>query len=79
MIVLYAILMQSGTKLRMRGKGILSQQSGSRGDQYVEVQLTLPRSLNERQKALMHDFEKEETQKGGGTSSGGESGRKGWF
>lgn len=44
---------QSGTVLRMRGKGIKSLHGGSRGDQHVRVVVEIPTNLNlEQQNAL---------------------------
>jgi DnaJ-class molecular chaperone len=40
----------SGTRLRLRGKGIKG------GDQYVEVKIVAPSSLDERSKKLMEEF-----------------------
>ena len=38
---------QSGTKIRLRGKGIVSMKNPSvRGDQYVTVQISVPQNLN---------------------------------
>jgi len=48
---------QSGTKFRLRGKGV--EVNGSRGDQYVEVLVEIPRNLSERQKKLMQEFARE--------------------
>ena len=48
---------QSGTKFRLRGKGV--EVNGSRGDQYVEVVVDIPRKLSEKQKKLMEEFAKE--------------------
>lgn len=50
---------QPGDKLRMRGYGVpmdLVGQRGRRGDQYVVVQVTVPRQLSERQKELLEEF-----------------------
>jgi molecular chaperone DnaJ len=48
---------QSGTKLRLRGKGV--EVNGSRGDQYVEVLVEIPQSMSEKQKRLMEEFARE--------------------
>jgi DnaJ-class molecular chaperone len=32
----------TGTVLRLRGRGIVDQKSGQRGDQYVRLQVVLP-------------------------------------
>jgi molecular chaperone DnaJ len=44
---------QSGTTLRVRGKGIPRRVMGGRGDQLVEVQVEIPTNLTERQKELI--------------------------
>lgn len=48
---------QSGVSLRMRGKGVPKLQSSGRGDQYVHITVEIPRSLNEKQKELMKQFD----------------------
>lgn len=48
---------QSGTKFRLRGRGV--QTNGSRGDQYVEVVVEIPKDLTQEQKRLMEEFAKE--------------------
>ena len=53
----------NGTRLRMRGKGVLSVRTGARGDQLVEVRVVLPRTLSPRQKELLQEFGREETKK----------------
>jgi len=50
---------QSGQKLRLRGKGAPSLRSGAagvRGDQFVEVQVTIPRVADERSKELLREL-----------------------
>ncbi|MDP2736092.1 MAG: DnaJ C-terminal domain-containing protein, partial [bacterium] len=42
----------SGQKFRLREKGIPSLKTGKRGDQYVEVQIQVPRIADERSKDL---------------------------
>ena len=49
---------QSGTKIRLRGKGIVSMKNSSvRGDQYVTVQIQVPTNLSpeEKQKLIEYD------------------------
>jgi DnaJ-class molecular chaperone len=42
----------SGQRLKLAGKGIISNKTGKRGDQFVEVQIKIPKSpSNEYQKA----------------------------
>jgi molecular chaperone DnaJ len=48
---------QSNTKFRLKGKGV--EADGIKGDQYVEVLVEVPRSMNEKQKKLMEKFAKE--------------------
>ncbi len=49
---------QSGTLLRLKGKGVPNIQSrnGARGDQYVNILVDIPKSLNERQKAALTEY-----------------------
>ena len=47
---------QSGTRFRLREKGAPSLRTGGRGDHYVEVRIVLPKVLDERQKAMLKDF-----------------------
>lgn len=48
---------QSGTKFRLRGKGV--KVNHSRGDQYVEVLVEVPKNINHKQKKLIEEFAKE--------------------
>ena len=49
---------QSGTVMRLRGKGIkiLRDNSGRRGDQYVKVIVEIPTNLNNEQKESLQAF-----------------------
>ncbi|MGH9488289.1 MAG: DnaJ C-terminal domain-containing protein [Terriglobales bacterium] len=48
---------QSGQKFRMRERGVPSaQHEGLRGDEYVEVQVTVPKVLNERSRDMLREF-----------------------
>jgi DnaJ-class molecular chaperone len=50
---------QPGDKLRMRGYGVPMEAAGGggrRGDQFVVVKVTVPKTLTERQKALLEEF-----------------------
>lgn len=50
---------QSGTKIRLKGKGIVSMKNSKvYGDQYVTVQIQVPRDLNENAKRKLREFEK---------------------
>ena len=48
---------QSGTKFRLKGKGV--ETDGSRGDQYVQVEVVVPEKISEKQKKLLEDFAKD--------------------
>lgn len=45
---------QSGTKFRIRGQGI--EKGERRGDQYVEVQVTVPEKLSDEEQKAMQEF-----------------------
>lgn len=47
---------QSGTKFRLRGKGVPKINSSQRGDQYVTVVVEIPKNLNDKQKDLLKQF-----------------------
>jgi molecular chaperone DnaJ len=47
---------QSGQRFRLRERGAPSRRDGRRGDLVVEVQLRLPRVLDERSKELLREF-----------------------
>lgn len=46
----------SGQKFRLREKGVVSVKSGERGDQYVEVQVQVPRVADERSKQILREL-----------------------
>lgn len=48
---------QNGAMFRLRGKGIQHLNERGRGDQYVKVNIEVPRNLNEKQKRLLREFE----------------------
>ena len=49
---------QSGTKIRLRGKGIVSMKDSSvHGDQYVTVQIQVPRNLDTMAKQKLREFQ----------------------
>ena len=49
---------QSGTKIRLRGKGIVSMKNPSaHGDQYVTIQIQVPRNLNPEAKRKLREFQ----------------------
>ena len=47
---------QSGQRFRLRGRGAPSTRGGRHGDLVVEVQLSLPRLVDERSKELLREF-----------------------
>ncbi|MDD6771269.1 molecular chaperone DnaJ [Inconstantimicrobium porci] len=47
---------QSGTMLRLKGKGVPKVNSGQRGNQYVNVIVDTPKNLNEKQKEALRLF-----------------------
>lgn len=47
---------QSGQKLRLRGKGAPSLRGEARGDQFVEVQVVVPKIADERSKELLREL-----------------------
>jgi len=47
---------QSGQKFRMRERGVPSLRGNARGDQYVEVKITLPKIIGEDTKELLRKF-----------------------
>lgn len=47
---------QSGTRLRMRGKGMPDLEGRGRGDQHVQVMVVTPQGLNEAQRAALREF-----------------------
>ncbi len=54
---------QSETQFRLKGKGMSILRQTRRGDMYVETNVEIPVNLNNKQKAILKEFEKE-----GGTS-----------
>ena len=49
----------SGQKLRLREKGVPSvRDAGRRGDQYVELQVVVPKPVDERVRELLKELEK---------------------
>jgi molecular chaperone DnaJ len=47
---------QSGNVFRLRGKGIVSLNTGGRGDQLVRVIVEIPRKLTTRQREILEEF-----------------------
>ncbi len=56
---------QSGTFIRLRGKGVPHVHSGGRGDQYVRIKVKVPTKLTGRQRELLQEFEEEIKKKRG--------------
>ena len=48
---------QSGTRFRLRGKGIQYLNGRGRGDQYVVVEVEIPKKLNKTQRDALKNFE----------------------
>ncbi len=49
---------QSGKKIRLRGKGIVSMQNPNiHGDQYVTIRIQVPTTLTAEQRQKLHEFE----------------------
>ncbi|KAG2474254.1 MAG: Chaperone protein DnaJ [Nitrosopumilales archaeon] len=47
---------QPNTIIKLRGKGLLRQNSWGRGDQYVRLVVNIPKKLNKHQKQLLEEF-----------------------
>jgi molecular chaperone DnaJ len=47
---------QTATVFRLRGKGVPFLRGNGRGDQYVKVNVEVPKKLSETQKALLREF-----------------------
>lgn len=54
---------QTGSRFRMKGKGIPFLRSKSRGDQYVTVNVEVPRNLTARQKEILKGFDEDKNYK----------------
>lgn len=55
---------QSGTKVRLKNKGIVSMNNKNvYGDEYVTLQITVPKNLTEREKALLRELKEIEEKK----------------
>jgi len=50
---------QSGTMVRLRGKGMKRLRAFGRGDQYVRLMVKVPQKLNRKQKGLVKELQKE--------------------
>ena len=47
---------QTGSIFRLKGKGIPHLRGNGRGDQYVKVEIDVPKKLNEKQKELLREY-----------------------
>jgi DnaJ-class molecular chaperone len=47
----------TGTSLRLKGRGLLDRKSGQRGDQYVKLKVTLPELPDEKLKEFLEKWE----------------------
>lgn len=54
---------QPGDVFRLKGRGIQNLHSRSRGDQYIQVTVEIPKNLNEKQKDLLRQLEGETSDK----------------
>ncbi|MCD8181686.1 MAG: molecular chaperone DnaJ [Firmicutes bacterium] len=54
---------QTGSRFRMRGKGIPMMRSKARGDQFVTVNVEVPRNLTQKQKEALRDFDEDKNYK----------------
>jgi molecular chaperone DnaJ len=54
---------QSGTRFRLRGKGIPFIRGKGRGDQYVTVTVEVPKNLSSKQKELLKEFDEDKNYK----------------
>lgn len=52
----------SGTKLRLRDKGVADAKTKQRGDQFVIIKITVPQDLTGRARELYEELAKEDTQ-----------------
>ena len=50
---------QSGTMVRLRGKGAPHLRGRGKGDEYVRLQVTVPTKLSREQKKLVGEMEEE--------------------
>ncbi len=48
---------QSGTIFRLKGKGVKKLNRSDRGDQYVRVNVEIPKNLSKKQKELLKEFD----------------------
>lgn len=46
----------SGARLRLKGKGVESPRSKTRGDQYVTIKIVVPKEIDDRSRELLDEF-----------------------
>lgn len=49
----------SGTKLRLRGKGIVDPKTKARGDQFVVVKISVPKNISDRAREVLQELDRE--------------------
>lgn len=49
---------QSGSKLRLKGKGVTNLKTKVRGDQYIEIKIAMPDKITEKDKKIYEDLGK---------------------
>jgi molecular chaperone DnaJ len=54
---------QTGTRFRLKGKGIPYIRSKNRGDQYVTVNVEVPKNLTAKQKEILKEFDEDKNYK----------------
>jgi molecular chaperone DnaJ len=54
---------QTGSQFRMRGKGVPYMRGNTRGNQYVTVNVEVPKNLSNKQKEILREFEDEKNYK----------------
>lgn len=55
---------QPNALIRIRGKGVPHLRGNGRGDQYVQIKITIPTRLSSKQKQILQQFRDESTKKG---------------
>ena len=53
---------QPGDVFKLRGKGIARLGSRGRGDQFVKINIEVPKNLSQNQKEILQNFENEATE-----------------
>jgi molecular chaperone DnaJ len=61
---------ESGKQFRLKGKGMPVLRSKVTGDMYIQVEVETPKSLNQRQRQLLEEFERESNRETSPHSSG---------